>query len=89
MTSRKRRKARDVIGRGQASPVQVQRERLFGALGIIAVTRQACETMEDLISLMDALEVVYDVVNDVAGALERFDDADEERTSAEDPPNRD
>lgn len=80
MTSRKRRKARDVIGRGTVSPVQMQRERLFGALGIIAVTREACETMEDPVSMMDALEVVYDVVNDVAGALERFADVDEERT---------
>lgn len=80
MTSRKRRKARDVIGRGTASPVQMQRERLFGALGIIAVTREACETMDDPVSMMDALEVVYDVVNDVARALERFADVDEERT---------
>jgi len=73
MTSRKRRKAREVIGRGAASQVQVYREKLFGALGIIAVTRQACESMEDPISMMDALEVVYDVVNDVASGLERLD----------------
>jgi hypothetical protein len=72
MTSRKSRRARDMIGRATVSAMQMQRERLFGALGIIAVTRQACESMEDRISVMDALEVVYDVVNDVAGALERF-----------------
>jgi len=73
MTSRKIRKARDVIGRGAASEVQMQRERLFGALGVIAMTRQACESTEDSVSVMDALEVVYDIVNDVAGTLERLD----------------
>lgn len=83
MTSRRNRRARDVLGRGEASHVQVQRERLFGALGIIAVTRAACQTLEDSVSIMDALEVVYDVVNDVAGALEKFAETKKERASDE------
>jgi hypothetical protein len=88
VTSRRRRKARDMIGRGTVSPVQMQRERLFGALGIIAVTRQACETMEDPTSMMDAREVVYDVVNDVAGAQERLVDEDKNKPSVEGPADR-
>jgi hypothetical protein len=74
-----------MIGRATVSAVQMQREKLFGALGIIAVTREACESMEDRISIMDALEVVYDVVNDVAGALERFAADSKRETSQETP----
>jgi hypothetical protein len=54
-------------------------------LGVIAVTRQACETIEDPISIMDALEVVYDVVNDVAGALERLAGTAQAEASAKPP----
>jgi hypothetical protein len=57
--------------------IEVQRNRLFEALGIIEVSRHALAsklTTLDEESVIDALKAAYRIVSDVAEALEKPSD---------------
>lgn len=62
----------------ECAEVATQRVLLFEALGIIEVTRHALAsklTTLDEDSVIDALKAAYRIVDDVAGALERYESA--------------
>jgi hypothetical protein len=73
MSTGKPRAAQPVQSREVA--IEAQRQQLFRASAVIYVCRYACDSSLagfDPFQLVDALKVVYELIDGVAGELEQF-----------------